>query len=574
MATINQKLHSTRHLTERSGLPNRPPGTPSNFRIVVSIGLAILAITALTAFRLPPSSPSEQITEGYRAPSPAAVYRGLAYGPREVQRLDLYIPRTPPPHKLIVFAHTGGWCCGDRSAIPLAFLDALASGWAIASIDYQLFTETTSSFPTNVHDFKRATRWLRWRSATYRLNPNMVVAAGASAGGHLAALAAVTAGRILEPSLTGDLAQQRADYQGVAAMAGPVNLVRFAAGTNAWSPLAGGMLGCGQGCTFSQLAAASPLHQLTSAAPPMYLAYGGLDGLVSPLEGVDLERAYQSRVPFGDRMLWLDINTKQDHNLDLYGINIVALRRFLSGLVANTFREPAGNFESVVVTGRTADVTGWAIDPDTAEPIAVHAYVDGRWGGASIANQSRPDVGRAFPGYGDNHGFRFTLPDQTPGPHTVCLYAINVGPGSVNPSLGCRTFILRSGNPIGNFESVVVTGRTADVTGWAIDPDTAEPIAVHAYVDGRWGGASIANQSRPDVGRAFPGYGDNHGFRFTLPDQTPGPHTVCLYAINVGPGSVNPSLGCRTFALTTPDAAASSNSDKTVSAPVELTPSL
>ena len=49
------------------------------------------------------------------------------------------------------------------------------------------------------------------------------------------------------------------------------------------------------------------------------------------------------------------------------------------------------------------------------------------------------DVSVAYPDYGPTHGYSVTFsPALAPG-STVCAYAINVGAGSTNPQLGCRT---------------------------------------------------------------------------------------------------------------------------------------
>jgi len=97
--------------------------------------------------------------------------------------------------------------------------------------------------------------------------------------------------------------------------------------------------------------------------------------------------------------------------------------------------------------------------------------------------------------------------------------------------------------PIGSVDSAVNAGDTVRVAGWAIDPDTGAPIAVHVYVDGV-ATAITANASRPDLAPIFPGYGAAHGFTTSI-DVAPGPHSVCVYAIDVGPGATR-LLGCRT----------------------------
>ena len=66
-------------------------------------------------------------------------------------------------------------------------------------------------------------------------------------------------------------------------------------------------------------------------------------------------------------------------------------------------------------------------------------YVDGVGVLILGAGVSRADIGAAFPGYGDNHGFAGTAGGLAPGPHTVCAYGINAaGPGG-NTTLGCAS---------------------------------------------------------------------------------------------------------------------------------------
>ena len=191
-------------------------------------------------------------------------------------------------------------------------------------------------------------------------------------------------------------------------------------------------------------------------------------------------------------------------------------------------------------------VAGWAIDPETSAPIAVHVYVDGV-GSAITADGSRPDVDAAF-GYGDLHGFFTSIP-VTGGTHAVCVYAINaVGTLGANAGLGCRTVTVPTGPPIGSLDVAYAAPGKVVVGGWAIDPDTADPIAVHVYVDSI-GAAFTASGYRGDIASFFGPYGGNHAFNgaVTVP---PGSHTVCAYGINVG-GGANSTIGCRSVTVPT-----------------------
>lgn len=226
--------------------------------------------------------------------------------------------------------------------------------------------------------------------------------------------------------------------------------------------------------------------------------------------------------------------------VDVYAINDAGPNKLVaSRLVEVLSGNPFGNIDVLRAGPDSVRVAGWVLDPDSTDPIQVHVYVDSI-GTPVMADRSRPDVGAVYPGYGAVHGFDAVIPAAA-GWHQVCLYGIDVGPGG-NVLLGCR-MVLVGGDPFGVLDVVSVSGGQVTVAGWAIDPDTADPIDVHVYV-GAAGRAFTANVPRPDVGSAYPGYGDNHGFRATVPIAA-GPQQVCVYAIGRGPGE-NRLLACRT----------------------------
>ncbi|WP_139824688.1 hypothetical protein [Agreia pratensis] len=237
-------------------------------------------------------------------------------------------------------------------------------------------------------------------------------------------------------------------------------------------------------------------------------------------------------------------------NICVYAINLGQGTNTLLGCLPaqKPTGVPYGNVEKATLSGRTATIAGWAIDPDVATPIAVHAYVNGGWGGAFVADKIRNDVGAAYPGYGSAHGFEVQVPVPV-GTNEVCIFGINDGLDG-NPSLGCVTVSSATGPPVGSVDDVVVTGFQGVVRGWALDPDTAAPIDAHVYVNGAWAGAVHADGARADVGRAYPGYGDSHGYSLPVALKG-GQNEVCVYGINVKGGNSNPSLGCRTVTLPT-----------------------
>jgi hypothetical protein len=233
------------------------------------------------------------------------------------------------------------------------------------------------------------------------------------------------------------------------------------------------------------------------------------------------------------------------HQVCAFGINTGGGSNSLLGCrtVLVPTGPPFGSLDLAVGTNGGARASGWAIDPDTKAPIPVHVYVDGR-GVATKADRDRPDVGAAYPAYGSAHGFTAEVP-ASPGAHTLCAYGINTGGGS-NSLLGCRTVVVPDRSPFGSFDAATAVTGGVRVAGWTIDPDTSAPIDVHVYV-GSSGTAIRADQSRPDVGAAFPGSGNDHGFVRTI-SAPAGTHQVCAYGINVGPGG-NKLLGCRTVVV-------------------------
>lgn len=203
-------------------------------------------------------------------------------------------------------------------------------------------------------------------------------------------------------------------------------------------------------------------------------------------------------------------------------------------------RPMIGTIDSVAVDGTRVTVSGWALDPDHARPVLLDLVVNGGFGGWVGTGISRPDVARAYPGTGTTQGFSRSF-TAGPGTHRVCVGE------SYRPLLACRTFTVAAPpanrQPLGNFERLSATGSTVTLAGWALDPDTAAPVAVHFYVNGRWGGSVTADGVRSDIAAAFPGAGERHGFSRSF-TAGPGTHEICAYVID-STTSANAPMGCR-----------------------------
>lgn len=107
-------------------------------------------------------------------------------------RLDIHRHRDHPtgaPSLLQI--HGGAWVIGRKEEQGQPLMALMAShGWVCFNAAYGLSPRAT--FPEHLIDIKRALAWIRQHGAEYGADPDFVVVTGGSAGGHLAALMALT----------------------------------------------------------------------------------------------------------------------------------------------------------------------------------------------------------------------------------------------------------------------------------------------------------------------------------------------------------------------------------------------
>lgn len=116
------------------------------------------------------------------------------------------------------------------------------------------------------------------------------------------------------------------------------------------------------------------------------------------------------------------------------------------------------------------------------------------------------------------------------------------GSGS-NDLRGCVDYI-------GSYQNTVYFG------GWAFDwdvPTTA--LKIQVYIGGPAGSGTCiatmtANEERSDVGDAYSGVGNYHGFSNTITTSLTGNQGIYIYAINAGGGDNNPCIGSGTVNIT------------------------
>jgi acetyl esterase/lipase len=216
-----------------------------------------------------------------------SVTRDLAYAEHDgvPLHLDLYVPAAPQPAPVVVYLHGGGWLRGSRTDRAAERLQPVAAaGVAVAAVQYRLSGQAT--FPAPLDDVRAAVRWLRAEGATFGVDAARVGAWGASAGGHLAALAALCPDA--RDAELGDSSVQAAvtwfattDLLARATDVPEGPLPPFVSGPPLVPSFEARLLGLAATADDPERArAASPLHHVHAGAPPFLVAHGDADGLV------------------------------------------------------------------------------------------------------------------------------------------------------------------------------------------------------------------------------------------------------------------------------------------------------
>jgi acetyl esterase/lipase len=106
---------------------------------------------------------------------------------------DLYLPAADGPFPALVAAHGGGWQAGARSAFQYWGPYLAARGYVLFAVSYRLAKKGHKAFPQAVTDLMAAVQFVRGSAAQIKVDPERIALFGASAGAHLAALAALGA---------------------------------------------------------------------------------------------------------------------------------------------------------------------------------------------------------------------------------------------------------------------------------------------------------------------------------------------------------------------------------------------
>jgi len=123
-------------------------------------------------------------------------------GPGGPLAIRLYWPDAPAPHRMMVYAHGGGFVRGDlETHDPLCRELCATASCLVVSVDYRLAPE--HRFPAALEDCLFVTRWAYAHAAALGGDARSLVVAGDSAGGNLAAMVCLRAREARDPPIQG-----------------------------------------------------------------------------------------------------------------------------------------------------------------------------------------------------------------------------------------------------------------------------------------------------------------------------------------------------------------------------------
>ncbi len=213
--------------------------------------------------------------------------RDLEYGPPlpgdrgRRNRIDVIRPATPASElrPALLQVHGGGWMVGEKESQAQPLLHHLAErGWVCFASNYRLSPQAT--FPDHIVDVKRAIAWIRAHALEYGADPAFLCITGGSAGGHLAALAALSAN---DPAYQPGFEDADTRLAAAVPFYGAYDLVdrqRLRGRASMIPILSKRVFKCAPEANPDLWENASPLARIHADAPPFFVIHGTHDSLV------------------------------------------------------------------------------------------------------------------------------------------------------------------------------------------------------------------------------------------------------------------------------------------------------
>jgi acetyl esterase/lipase len=196
----------------------------------------------------------------------------VSYGPGGLaHQLDIWLPESPTdkPAPVLFQIPGGAWMMNDKRGQAYAQMARMVElGWICVAVNYR--RSPSHTWPAHIEDVEQALAWVRRNIGDYGGDPEFIALTGGSAGGHLCALAALTADEPVAAAVP---------YYGVYDLSRPANM----------HPM---MLPYLERVVFksrfdddpARFEAASPIHRVSASAPPFFVLHGDRDPIVPSVQ--------------------------------------------------------------------------------------------------------------------------------------------------------------------------------------------------------------------------------------------------------------------------------------------------
>jgi acetyl esterase/lipase len=247
------------------------------------------------------STPLGQLVMPFRLRDDAVeVTRDVRYGPHGRRGLlDVYRRRGTDVHDapVLLQVHGGAWTVGSKQVQGVPLMRQMAArGWVCVAINYRLAPR--DPFPAQLIDVKRAIAWVREHGPSFGADPRFVAITGGSAGGHLAALAALTPD---DPAYQPGFEDADTTLQAAAPHYGVYDLAGASGSRKARQMrdtfLARAVLRKDPRRDLAEFERASPLLRVGPDAPPFLVVHGHHDTLVEVAQARQFVQALRAVSP-------------------------------------------------------------------------------------------------------------------------------------------------------------------------------------------------------------------------------------------------------------------------------------
>jgi acetyl esterase/lipase len=229
----------------------------------------------------------------------------------------------------------GAWMVGSKRQQAYPLMSHLAElGWVCVAINYRLSPRST--WPDQIIDVKQALAWTKEHIAEYGGDPDWIAITGGSAGGHLSALAALTAN---DPQFQPGFEDADTSVRAAVPFYGVYDFTRNDAIHPLMVPtLAKYVFKLRRAEIAEPFRTASPITHVSAHAPPFFVLHGRNDSLIP----VEQARAFAARLREVSRqpVAYAELPFAQ-HAFDIFGSvraahAAVAVEQFLAEIYERT----------------------------------------------------------------------------------------------------------------------------------------------------------------------------------------------------------------------------------------------